>query len=909
MAEVEEALGNKIRPRADLESKFRELEGGGERRRRNGEGRIRRGRRARRPEEARPHLSRVAIREKLLRSRIGNVNVGEGMSRTKDGAQQTAATASGAVKTVALAIALARRDAKCDRSASRSWRTARCAHLARGEATGGSSCARGAGSSLAFVLDASAAMDAAIDLAMLRARSRRPSTDGPWRSPRVPLAIEVGGESASAAGDGSRARHGRWIWLTIARAGDVLIDHRVSSLVQGELHRTGVALLDRPRAPRAATSRRLRGAILDRRANRGSAIQGPHEGHFALDAASMVGREDPAVLLSACRGRWSRSCARIRDSADRACSPRCARSPGSNFSLLDDADRHEPPAARRACVPPCCVRSAEGEPEEIEPELVPARERLLQGEGIPIDAAAAVIAGHLIRAGRDHPAVLLIDDAGGGRFVHASKRARARCIDGQLRHGHRAARWTFAAARGARRSAAWTGARAGAARRARMPRSSRLRLAPEMARSIAKDRSAGRASVETRHSASSSVASCGARAGRSRLGRRVKAYPRKPSSGKGQVMHPSFWIARCAALASMPAQCVLAVVTLAGGELAVHDVERALEATGAPVVARVEIEAMVASGWLVESAPGWIALPTRTHRDAILGELMDEETRHATHAALAASLGATERGLGLADVAFHAARAGDGPRAARLALAAAGTATVMGLASGAAELIALARREDPTCEVEAQRQLASSVASGRAARTSDPGAKRRSSAPSMKSAPKISIPPVTVPEPEDEWEGRRAHDRSDGDRSARGSRSGGQAALVAGERCARQFEPGGARPMDRRPSRDGRAFALCRTSAGAGASSTRRSRRCLACSTCGSRRARRAIRSAAHAGVSRAGIGAGRIGTRRRSAPRSARRPRARASRQRSARIARLSRVPQQIVRIGRSHRERHGNP
>jgi hypothetical protein len=559
--------------------------------------------------------------------------------------------------------------------------------VARGEATGGVLCAW-AGEQLAFAFEPSA-LDAAIDLA-LHARTREP-----WS-----IALVEGHCEIDPAQSRPRLAVGwaltRALDLAqIGRAGDVLVDRRLTAMRDGDINRIGW------RYGRDVSGRPLRGALLD--------VEQPwardvaaHEGHFVTPP--LVGRPDPKIMLSApgtlavLRANPGMGGSRFLGEV-RAHAP-----PGMSLLLTPTVTTLEPLGALRAAM----LRAlAEGETDDIEPELVPARERLLQGEGVTLDMAATIIAAHVTRG--EEAGAILVDDASEldassleactramflGRFsliARIDADSQIPAVLGGLAVGPEVELGPLSREHAEQLAAASTGGaldREGQRRWARLGGNGPLGILASLRASLAQGELAW-------------------------VGK--YAYPRRRASGTGQVTHPSFWIARSAALASMPAQCVLAVITLAGGEAAVHAVERALEAAGAPVVARTEIDAMLASGWLVETAPGWIALPTRTHRDAVLGELMDEETRHATHQALASSLGETARGLGLAEVAFHAARGGDGKLAARTALQAARQANLVGLAASATQLIALAKREDPTCEEEAQRHLETSIASGRAA--------------------------------------------------------------------------------------------------------------------------------------------------------------------------------------------------
>jgi hypothetical protein len=74
----------------------------------------------------------------------------------------------------------------------------------------------------------------------------------------------------------------------------------------------------------------------------------------------------------------------------------------------------------------------------------------------------------------------------------------------------------------------------------------------------------------------------------------------------------------------------------------------------------------------------------------------------------------------------------------------------VGLAASATQLIALAKREDPTCEEEAHRQLETSIASGRAA-MSEPA--RKSSSDAMMAVRVLATTPADDPrQREEEWE-------------------------------------------------------------------------------------------------------------------------------------------------------------
>jgi hypothetical protein len=341
-----------------------------------------------------------------------------------------------------------------------------------------------------------------------------------------------------------------------------------------------------------------------------------------------------------------------------------------------------------------------------EPELEPALRRLIVGDGVPIETAAMLIAGFLRPDAPKAPlGVLLVDDA--CDVDAATLEACARAVELGKRSSAFVVRLdATSSVPNALKS---------------VPRGPEMDLKPL-----------------NREDAEALVAACvdGALGGdaRKRWARRGgysplgvvesvttgiasgdlawigdRAYARRRASGKGKVWPAGYWIARRAEGTSPAGQCVLAVATLLGGEAATKRVEEVLRLANAPVEVKEEAARLVQMRWLVEPEQGWIAMPTRTHRDAILGEFLNEATRRVIHRALAHVLEHEERGLGLAEAAHHAARAGDNERAAKIALHAAKVAAQFGLEQAMIQLIAFAREHDPSCDEEARTQLASHV--------------------------------------------------------------------------------------------------------------------------------------------------------------------------------------------------------
>jgi hypothetical protein len=187
-----------------------------------------------------------------------------------------------------------------------------------------------------------------------------------------------------------------------------------------------------------------------------------------------------------------------------------------------------------------------------------------------------------------------------------------------------------------------------------------------------------------------------------------RAYARTRVAGRGKPRPASYWIGRRAKRTAPDERGVLATVALFGGEVSIENAELALHAVDAPIVVKDQATKLIAARWLTETQPGWVALPTRTHRDTI-AELLDEEPRRALHKAIAEVLEHSEGELGCAEAAHHAAKAGDGERAARLALRAARAASAAGMTKSANRLLTLARLADPKCEPLTRRALISSL--------------------------------------------------------------------------------------------------------------------------------------------------------------------------------------------------------
>lgn len=187
-----------------------------------------------------------------------------------------------------------------------------------------------------------------------------------------------------------------------------------------------------------------------------------------------------------------------------------------------------------------------------------------------------------------------------------------------------------------------------------------------------------------------------------------KASPRSKASGRGKVRGAAEWIVLRARDESEPCRTLLCLVALLGGEAKVTRLAQVLERAGMRVDVDSVLEELIRGRWLVDTQEDWVALPSRTHRDALAG-LLEPDARRPLHRASAEVIQNEEGVFGRVEAAWHAAQAGDGPAAARILLAAARGTAAARLEASTTQLIAFARRADPSCEETALELLANAL--------------------------------------------------------------------------------------------------------------------------------------------------------------------------------------------------------
>jgi hypothetical protein len=223
------------------------------------------------------------------------------------------------------------------------------------------------------------------------------------------------------------------------------------------------------------------------------------------------------------------------------------------------------------------------------------------------------------------------------------------------------------------------------------------------------------------------------------------ATPRSRASGRGKVRPATEWISLRARDESDSCRTLLGLIALLGGEAKVSRLAHVLERAEMRLDVEGVVEELIRSRWLVDTQEDWVALSSRTHRDA-LASLLEEGARTKLHLAAAHVIEEQEGKFGRVEAAFHASQAGESQRASGVLITAARATAEARFEATTTQLVAFARRADPTCEDSALEILANALARGIAAapssrRSSAPPAPRRSSAP-----PKPSITPSAPPE-------------------------------------------------------------------------------------------------------------------------------------------------------------------
>ena len=126
------------------------------------------------------------------------------------------------------------------------------------------------------------------------------------------------------------------------------------------------------------------------------------------------------------------------------------------------------------------------------------------------------------------------------------------------------------------------------------------------------------------------------------------------------------WVQKRLNHVSQGGRAILGAVAILGGDASAEFVSTLVEsAADVPVDFDTEVAALTAAAWLEQPEPGWLALPSRTHRSVLIAALGDGR-RASWHRAASLTIETHGKGLQCAEAAWHATMAGDDRRSLRL---------------------------------------------------------------------------------------------------------------------------------------------------------------------------------------------------------------------------------------------------
>ena len=96
-----------------------------------------------------------------------------------------------------------------------------------------------------------------------------------------------------------------------------------------------------------------------------------------------------------------------------------------------------------------------------------------------------------------------------------------------------------------------------------------------------------------------------------------RASPRRKVSGRGKPRPAAHFVSLRAHQCPPATRAFLAAVAFLGGEARLEQLARVLAAAEQPAVAEATVQELARSRWLVVPEKGWVALPSRTHVDAL----------------------------------------------------------------------------------------------------------------------------------------------------------------------------------------------------------------------------------------------------------------------------------------------------
>lgn len=186
------------------------------------------------------------------------------------------------------------------------------------------------------------------------------------------------------------------------------------------------------------------------------------------------------------------------------------------------------------------------------------------------------------------------------------------------------------------------------------------------------------------------------------------ATPRSRAAGRGEIRPAAKWIRQRANAEKTSVRAVLSLLAVVGGEAKVSLLTRVLEKASLRIDAAQTVAYLEKARWVVRLHDGYVAFPSRTHRDALFTTL-EGDAKRKLHLAVARTLEESEGVFGRVEAAWHAAQAGEGTKASAALLEGARATADAHLDASTTQLIAFARRADPSCEEAALEVLADAL--------------------------------------------------------------------------------------------------------------------------------------------------------------------------------------------------------
>jgi len=143
-----------------------------------------------------------------------------------------------------------------------------------------------------------------------------------------------------------------------------------------------------------------------------------------------------------------------------------------------------------------------------------------------------------------------------------------------------------------------------------------------------------------------------------------RAAPRRKVAGRGKPRPAGHFVALRAHQCPPATRAFLAAVAFLGGEARVEHVARVLAATEQPPVAEATVQELARSRWLTAPEKGWVALPSRTHVEALV-TILEPPLAQAMQRAIAEVLEG-EPGFAKLEAVRHALAVDDLPRAQKV---------------------------------------------------------------------------------------------------------------------------------------------------------------------------------------------------------------------------------------------------